>query len=95
MQYTSSSFAQPLVQRFRQLLGTRVRLHAIEGYFPGRASFHSDTPDVFTDRMYQPAVMWIEWVSSRLRWLQHGRVQIYLLYIFVALEVLMIWKLGF
>jgi formate hydrogenlyase subunit 3/multisubunit Na+/H+ antiporter MnhD subunit len=95
MQYTSSSFAQPLLRIFRQLLGIRVRLHAAEGYFPARASFYSDAPDVFTDRMYQPAVVMLEWVSLKLRWFQHGRVHIYLLYIFVTLLVLMIWKLGF
>ncbi len=31
---------------------------------------------------------------ARLRWLQHGRVQLYVLYIALALLVLLVWKLG-
>jgi NADH:ubiquinone oxidoreductase subunit 5 (subunit L)/multisubunit Na+/H+ antiporter MnhA subunit len=95
MQYTSSSFAQPVMHIFHKILRTRVQLHAAEGYFPRQASLHSDTPDVFTNRLYQPMAIWIEGVSSRLRWLQQGRIHIYLLYIFVTLIVLLVWKLGF
>jgi len=30
---------------------------------------------------------------ARLRWLQHGRVQLYVLYILLTLVVLLVWKL--
>jgi hypothetical protein len=33
------------------------------------------------------------WVFSKLRWLQHGRVQTYVLYIAVTLLALLLWKL--
>jgi hypothetical protein len=36
----------------------------------------------------------VAWALSRLRWLQHGRVQLYILYIAVTLLVLLVWKLD-
>ena len=32
--------------------------------------------------------------AGRLRWLQHGRLHLYVLYIAVTLLVLLVWKLG-
>jgi hypothetical protein len=32
--------------------------------------------------------------AHRLRWLQHGRVHLYLLYIFLTLIALLLWKGG-
>ncbi len=95
MQYTSSSFAQPLVEVTRQVLRPRERLHKPEGYFPKGASFHSDTPDLFTERIYAPVLRVIERWGARLHWLQQGRLHLYLLYIFITLVVLLVWRLGF
>ena len=95
MQYTSVSFAQPLVELFKQVLRPRQWLHPVETYFPRRASFRQETPDVFTDRVYRPALTWVEWSSSRLHRLQHGRLHLYLLYIFITLVVVLVWRLGF
>lgn len=94
MQYTASSFAQPLVAVFRQVLQPKERLHQPQGYFPEEASYHSTVPDVFTERGYGPILNAIEWSSSRLRWLQQGRVHLYLLYIFITLVILLVWRLA-
>jgi formate hydrogenlyase subunit 3/multisubunit Na+/H+ antiporter MnhD subunit len=94
MQYTASSFAQPLMAVFRPLMRTRTRIVPPRSYFPRRATFASETPDFFTRRVYGPTLAWIEWSSGKLRWLQHGRVHLYLLYIFLTLLVLLVWELG-
>jgi hypothetical protein len=93
MQYTSSSFAQPLIAMFRGLLGTRRRWTAILAPFPGEASFSTKTPDVFAQRVFRPAFNRIGSLFSRLRWLQHGRLQLYVLYIAAALLALLVWRL--
>ncbi len=94
MQYTAASFAQPLTDLFGMFLQSRVRFETLAEVFPRRASFHSETPDPCTTRLYAPVFMRIERGLSALRWLQHGEVHLYVLYIAVTLLVLLVWKLG-
>jgi formate hydrogenlyase subunit 3/multisubunit Na+/H+ antiporter MnhD subunit len=94
MQYSGSSFVQPIVLFFRLILRPRERLHKPEGYFPTRASLRTETPDVFCEGTYRPLFDRIAAAAARLRWLQQGRIQVYVLYIAIALLVLLIWKLG-
>jgi hypothetical protein len=93
MQYTASSFAQPLTTLFHGVLGTRERASAPKGLFPKTAFFGSETTDVFKERFFKPVFLAIESALARMRWLQHGRLQLYVLYIAVTLLVLLIWKL--
>ncbi|HUI27659.1 MAG TPA: proton-conducting transporter membrane subunit [Candidatus Kryptonia bacterium] len=94
MQYTASSFAQPLMHLFGVLLQTQQRTVTPAGFFPRAASLITKTPDVCAERLYQPAFRGIGRGLSSLRWLQHGRVHLYVLYIAVTLLVLLVWKLG-
>ncbi|MFI5394359.1 MAG: proton-conducting transporter membrane subunit [Candidatus Binatia bacterium] len=94
MQYTASSFAQPLTDLFGLLLQTRYRVVPPAGFFPRRASLATDTPDVCSEYLYRPLFTGISRGLSSLRWLQHGRVHLYVLYIALTLLVLLIWKLG-
>ena len=94
LQYTGSSFAQPLADLFTPLTGTRRRLAPPVGFFPEAASFASETPDPCRERVYRPVFAGLERTVAPLRWLQHGRVQLYVLYIAFTLLVLLVWKLG-
>ena len=94
MQYTASSFASPLLLLFRMFLRPRVGLHPPMGLFPKQASFESETPDVFLECLFRPVFAAIAWAASKLRWFQHGRIQLYVLYIALTILVLFIWKLG-
>jgi hydrogenase-4 component B len=94
MQYTASSFAQPLTDLFQVVLRTRRDLVAPTGLFPSDASFATHTADVFSAGVYEPLFTGVNRGLSALRWLQHGRVHLYVLYIAVTLLVLLVWKLG-
>ncbi|PIQ81586.1 MAG: hypothetical protein COV76_08435 [Candidatus Omnitrophica bacterium CG11_big_fil_rev_8_21_14_0_20_64_10] len=94
MQYTASSFAQPLLLLFKGLLRTRFAEERPAGYFPSKARIASHTPDVAKEYGFRPIAMGVVRALDSLRWLQRGRVQWYLLYIVVTLVVLLIWKLG-
>jgi hydrogenase-4 component B len=94
MQYSSSSFAQPLTGIFRGLLGTRRIATAVSGLFPSKAALATETPDVFSQHLYRPVFGGIGSLFTRLRWLQHGRLQLYVLYIAAALLVLLVWRLS-
>ena len=93
MQYTASSFAQPLTDLFRPVLRTRKQVVPPKGFFPVAAALKTETPDLTHEEMYRPMFERAnEWLSQ-VRWLQHGKVQLYVLYIAVTLLVLLVWQL--
>jgi len=94
MQYTASSFAQPLLELFGPLLGTREQTSPPAGYFPRKASFASATPDAFLRMLFVPSFAGVARGLARLRRLQEGRVQVYVLYIAVTLLALLVWLFG-
>jgi hypothetical protein len=79
---------------FQLLLGTRLRLSPPTGFFPEAASLSTETPDVCRERVYRPVFTGLGRGLSAFRWLQHGRVQLYVLYIALTLFILFLWKLG-
>ena len=93
MQYTATSFAQPLIDLFKLFLPTRKDISLSKSIFPAQSTFHTDTSDIGEKYIYRPVYHWISLSVSKLRWLQHGRLQIYVLYIALTLLILLIWKL--
>ncbi len=93
MQYTSSSFAQPLTHLFGGLLGTRQHLQRPEGLFPATAALVTETPDLSHEELYRPAFLKLNEGIFKLRWMQRGHLQLYVLYIAATLAVLLAWKL--
>lgn len=93
MQYTASSFAQPLTDFFRPLLGISYRGSPVAGLFPDKADFHSENKAVFFELFYRPAGSRIRKFSARYSFIQSGRLQFYVLYIVAALVFLIIWKI--
>jgi hydrogenase-4 component B len=94
MQYTSSSFAQPLVAMFRGLLATKRHAPRLDQLFPVAAAFSTHTDDTFSKNIILPGMRGAASLFSRLRWLQHGRLQLYVLYIAAALVILLAWRLA-
>ncbi|MCE0499020.1 MAG: hypothetical protein LV481_13855 [Methylacidiphilales bacterium] len=93
MQYTASSFAQPLTDLFGPLLGTRKIISPPRGLFPAEAALKTMTPDFSHEAVYRPVFGRVhEWLSQLQR-LQHGKVQLYVLYIAVTLIALLVWEL--
>ncbi len=94
MQYTASSFAQPVTDMFRIVLRPHRRLPEVRGPFPAGTRFDSETHDLFASRFYRPVMAIAGRIASPLRRLQHGRLHLYVLYILLALLALAAWKLG-
>jgi hydrogenase-4 component B len=92
MQYTSSSFAQMLVGLFAWALRPRTSRPKNLPLFPEKTSFHSEVPDTVLDKAVLPAFRWGERLFSWFRVLQQGSIQAYLLYIFIALIALLLWR---
>ncbi len=94
MQYTASSFAQPLTDLFAIFLRTRKSRAGVTGFFPRQASFDTETPDTATQHLFTPVFRLIDICAAPIRRMQHGRLHEYLLYIAIVLVILLIWKAG-
>jgi hydrogenase-4 component B len=94
MQYSASSFAQPLTDTFDLVLQTRRVLVAPHGFFPKEASLATETPDPCQEYIFRPLFRAIGRDLLRLRPLQQGQVQLYILYIAATLLLLLLWQLA-
>ena len=94
MQYTASSFAQPLTETFSILLQTRRILLPPMGLFPTQASLVTETSDPYQDYIFQPFLRAVGRCFSLLRIVQQGQVQLYILYIAITLLLLLLWQLA-
>ena len=74
------------------MLQTNKSLTSPAGLFPTQGAFASDTPDVVTERALRPLFRRIGAALAGWRFLQQGRVQVYVLYIAVTLIALLVWK---
>jgi len=94
MQYTSTSFVQPLADFFAPVLRTHKHVHEPSGLFPDAASARTHHEDVFLSGLFSRSYRGLSWLLSRLHWLQHGRLNLYVLYIALTLVILLAWQFG-
>jgi hydrogenase-4 component B len=88
MQYTASSFAQTLVGLFSWALRPEIHAGSARGLFPPAATFHSHVPDTVLDRAIVPLSRKGAHALRWFRWVQHGNVHLYLVYILATVLVL-------
>ena len=60
-------------------------------YFPRKAGFSTETPDAFLHVVYGRLFATSERLIAGLRWLQHGNIHLYVLYIALTLLGLLFW----
>jgi NADH:ubiquinone oxidoreductase subunit 5 (subunit L)/multisubunit Na+/H+ antiporter MnhA subunit len=94
MQYTASSFSEPLAALFESVLRPARSERAVEGLFPGPASFSSRPRELAIDRLFRPLFGAVEALALRLRPLQNGSIHLYVLYVGLAAVGLLLWGLG-
>jgi hydrogenase-4 component B len=94
MQYTASSFADPLLRLGRSVLRPRVHDAPPAGYFPHEAERSTHTGDLIEDALLRPAVRGAGRALHSLRWMQGGQLQSYLLYILIAVVCLLLYQYG-
>lgn len=89
MQYTASSFARPVTLFFDNILRSHVDGCVPEKLVPGRIALHSGTPDPLMRFFYTPLFIGMSRFLGLLRWMQHGRIQLYILYIIGTMFLLL------
>ena len=93
MQYTASSYAQPIIELFQFFLRTKKHLTIPDSYFPTASNFESHTPDIGRESLYNPIFNAVVSVFQRFRVVQEGRIHIYVLYVVVTLLILLFWNM--
>jgi hypothetical protein len=88
MQYTASSFAQTLVEFFSWALRPDVHASTPGGLFPAPTKFRTHVPDTVLDRAVLPLSRRGASTLRWFRWVQHGNVHLYIVYILAAILVL-------
>jgi hydrogenase-4 component B len=94
MQYTSTAFSKPLRKVFARVYKPERSVEVVcanPPYFPESITYRSVRTTSFEKSLYRPVVDTVVAMATRLRRLQTGNVQIYLLYIFLALVALLVF----
>jgi hydrogenase-4 component B len=94
MQYTASSYAQPLLLPFAAVLPRHLERRGPDGPFPAEARYEEHLSDLAGERLLAPASRRLLGALGRVRALQQGRVQLYLVYVLVTLVTLLVWQVG-
>lgn len=96
MEYTATGFSKPLRMIFKALFRPRrevQREYDFSPYFATTIRFESHVEELFQTRIYRPLKWLALRASRRLRALQAGSIQAYLIYIFVTLLALLFFAL--
>ena len=94
MQYTATSFSMPIRRIFGFLFriqeGVREIPWAQGALIPRRIAYRLRVRDRFWGWCYQPVIDTSFWVARKFGKLQQGRIQVYLVYSFVTIIVLLL-----
>jgi hydrogenase-4 component B len=96
MEYTATGFSKPLRMIFKALFRPRREVQREYDYSPYIAKtlrFESHIEEAFVTRIYRPLNRAILRLSRRMRGLQAGSIQAYLIYIFITLILLLMFAL--
>ncbi|MGC3995997.1 MAG: proton-conducting transporter membrane subunit [Anaeromyxobacter sp.] len=94
MQYTASGFPDPAIGPLAGVVSRTVERERPDGYFPAGARFVQRHADAAGERFVMPMVRRFLEVLGRVRALQAGRLQLYLLYVLATLVLLLAWQIG-
>lgn len=94
MQYTATSYAEPLARIFDDSLRPErdvIVTHSAEArYLVERIQYRQRLSDVFETRLYLPVIDLTDRMTTAARRLQNGKIHFYLAYSFVAFLVVLV-----
>lgn len=91
MQYTGASYGDEMVGFFRPFVPTTILYSGIKKIFPGQTTWSTGVTDI-AENSYQryltsPLLNFV----TKMKWIQHGNIQLYIGYIIVAIIVLLLF----
>lgn len=88
MQYTSGSFAGITRGWFVWLLRPEALIRRVRGHFPGRALAIERVPETVLEKIVAPGAQAVGYVADVAKMIQHGRLHLYILYVFLGVTAL-------
>jgi len=88
MQYTGTSYADTILDFFQPFVRIRKKYTGISRIFPEKIAYDTHVEDIFANGSNRVARS-INYLLARLHWIQHGKIQLYIAYIVVAIVVLL------
>jgi hydrogenase-4 component B len=89
MQYTGTSYAAEMIDFYRPFVPTKTHYSGISTIFPGKTTWDTKVEDVaeiyYQRYLTQPILL----VMNHLRWIQHGKIQLYIAYIVLTIIILL------
>jgi hydrogenase-4 component B len=89
MQYTGTSYAMTTVDFFQPLVKVNTTYSGIREIFPPAATYETRVDDVAEITLNQGLIGPLLKVLGRMRWIQHGNIQLYIGYIILTIVVLL------
>ncbi len=91
IQYTATSFSEMAVSVFNGVIRQHIARPALSGLFPQPARCADQPTETILERIIAPFFTLTGIVFAFLVRLQHGRMHVYMMYIFATLLILMLW----
>lgn len=91
MQYTGTSYAMSIVDFFKPFVQIKTKYSGIKRIFPGTTSYETRVDDIAETAIVDKVVSPLLYLVGKLRWIQHGHIQLYIAYIIVTIIVLLLF----
>lgn len=92
MQYSATSFSEMSVSVFDGIVRQRIERPCLSGLFPAESGCRDVPSETILEQLVTPFFYSSGTAFAFLRRLQHGRMHLYMFYIFATLFVLMLWS---
>ena len=90
IQYTGTSYARTVVSFFKPFVMLEESTIRLKKIFPGQTTYTNQVGDIAEAGMAKGLTGPLVNLLGRLRWIQHGNVQLYIGYIIVAIMVVLL-----
>lgn len=91
MQYTGTSYAYEMVEFFNPFVPLKNTYTGIKKIFPGQTTWESEVTDIAETSYQRYLTTPMLSLINKLKWIQHGHIQLYIGYIIVAIIVLLLF----
>jgi hydrogenase-4 component B len=91
MQYTGTSYAAEMIDFYRPFVPVKSTYSGINKIFPGKTTWETKVIDIAESNYKQHLVKPMFRLIRKLKWIQHGNIQLYISYIIVAIVVLLLF----
>ncbi|MGL1931288.1 MAG: proton-conducting transporter membrane subunit [Desulfotalea sp.] len=91
MQYTGTSYAMSIVDFFRPFVQIRTKYSGINRIFPGGTTYETRVDDIAETTLIDRIITPFLYLVGKLRWIQHGHIQLYIGYIIVTIILLLLF----